>query len=377
MARTSFLLTALVVGAAATACANGGKRGHSDSSQARELLMKILDRNYRNNIIAIISQRSPDGRGSYQRIQVQISKDGKVRQTVIYPLSLQGVEKVDDGRQSAVFLPDEKLVLVEESPRTLPDDSQTRINLTVRNYGLSVVGNTTIAGQRAAIVVAKPRHAGLESRRYHIDEKTGFILKLETLDAKGTPKLAFQVQQVTYPTNISSSVFSIGLDKKEEYSVISQRRTGFLDGGGKGYVPIGFSPVFPAELPYGFDIQDAQVNDNGYYRCVAIRISDGPIKGTVYQYAQSYARSLKNMTGTSVGDAGGIRFVVAADVPENVRKRILSAFLEATKKADQDNPGLGLFWGEELLPEKLSLTATEEWTLEIRQWSQVLLITHQ
>src|SRR5688500_13007817 len=113
MARSNFALTALLIGAAACACAGGGgAKRQSDSERARQLLLKTLERTYPNNVIALITQRSPENHGNIQRIQVQISKDGKMRQTVIYPLSMQGVETIDDGKNIATFFPDEKLVIV-------------------------------------------------------------------------------------------------------------------------------------------------------------------------------------------------------------------------------------------------------------------------
>lgn len=369
MARNNLFLTALTIGVAASACAaGGGKKLQTEASQARELLFKTLDRNYKNNVVAIISQRSPEDNGSYQQIQVQISKDGRVRQTVVYPLSMQGIEKIDDGKQSATILPDDKVILVQESPRTLPDDSETRINLTTRNYGLTLGGTTTVAGHRASIVIAKPRYAGLQSKRYHIDANSGFVLKLETLDSKGTATVAFEAKKVTYPASIGTSAFNLDLDKRDGFEIVTQRRTGFLDSSGKGYVAVGFTPVFPQELPFGFDIQDAQINDSGNHRSLAIRITDGPVKGTVYQYSLATARRMKAMPGTTIGDGSGIRFVVAADVPEAVRKKILNTFIEAARKAESERPAMGLFWGLELLPDEGTLSAAEELTLEIRQF---------
>jgi hypothetical protein len=85
-------------------------------------------------------------------------------------------------------------------------------------------------------------------------------------------------------------------------------------------------------LPFGFALQDAQINDSGNYRSIAVRITDGLVKGTVYQYSTTTAKNLKAMPGTTIGDAAGIRFFIAADIPEEARERILEAFIEATRK---------------------------------------------
>lgn len=331
MAKTKFALIAFAVGASACVWAAGGW-GQNDADRARQLLLKTLERNFSQNVIALISQRGPTGGTSFQRIQVQISRDGKMRQTVIYPLSMQGVETIDDGKQSATFLPDEDLILVQESSRLLPNDTATRINLTVKNYSLSVTGTSKVAGQTAAIVTATPRNSAMEKRRYYIDQATGFLLQLETIDRGGSPKIAFRTQQVSYPSSIPGATFKVDLANRVGQKIAYRRRTGLFDGVSKATPSIGFEPVLPRELPLGFAMQDAQINDSGNYRSIAVRITDGLVKGTVYQYSTVTAKHLKAMPGTTIGDAGGVRFFIAADIPESARERILEAFIEAAKK---------------------------------------------
>jgi outer membrane lipoprotein-sorting protein len=332
-------LVALAVGASACVWA-AGAGGQGDAEKARQLLLKTLERNFKQNVIALISQRGPTDSESFQRIQVQISRDGKMRQTVIYPLSMQGVETIDDGRQSATYLPDENLILVQESSRLLPNDTVTRINLTVKNYSLSLTGTSKIAGQLAAVVTATPRSRIMERRRYYIDQDTGFLLQLETIDSGGTPRIAFRTQQVSYPPKISNATFKVDLDSREDQKIVYRRRTGLFDGVVKATPSIGFEPVLPKELPHGFQMQDAQINDSGNYRSIAVRITDGLVKGTVYQYSTSTAKNLKAMPGTTVGDAAGVRFFIAADIPEAAREQILEAFVEAARKgAYLSDPG--------------------------------------
>ncbi len=349
----------LGIGMAVLSCANGGGRGtQTEAERARQLILRTLDKTYSNNVSAVIIQRTAENHGTFQNVQVQISKDGKVRQCVIYPLSMQGVETIDDGKQSATFLPDENLVLVQESPRLLPNDIMTRINLTVRNYGLRLGGTSNIAGQRATIVIATPLAKDLEGRRYHIDERTGFLLQLETLDASGVARLAFKAQQVTYPANISAQTFAIDLTARAGKKIVYRRRSA-LFGGEKGAPDVGFEPALPQSLPYGFEVQDAQVNDTGNFRSVAVRFTDGLVKGTVYQYSLATAAKMKAMVGTTVGDGAGIRFVVAADVPEAVRKKILAKFIDQAKREFAEIPKLGLSSNRELTGDLLALIESD------------------
>jgi hypothetical protein len=119
---------------------------------------------------------------------------------------------------------------------------------------------------------------------------------------------------------------------------------------------LGFEPVFPADLPYGFEVQDAQVNDSQSWKSVAVRITDGLIKGTVYQWQSSAKVKIKTMVGTSIGDSNGIRFAVTADVPEAVRQKLLKTFIDAAKEA---NAPLGLWQDQELAATNAALTQTD------------------
>lgn len=369
MARSNFALTALLIGVAACACAGGGggKGRQSDPERARQLLLKTLDRSYPNNVIALITQRSPENHGNIQRIQVQISRDGKMRQTVIYPLSMQGIETIDDGKSVATFFPDEKMVVVQASAKLLPNDATTRINLTIRNYGLQLGGTTSVAGHRATIVVATPRSKQMETRRYYIDERTGFLLQLETIDGEGTVRTAFKAQQVTYPSSISAKTFGIDLEERADRKIVYSRPKGLFEGSTNKAIPkLNFEPVLPESMPFGFDMTDAQINENSDFGSIAIRITDGPIKGTVYQYSSSDAKNMKAMLGTTLGEAGGIKFVVAVDVPESVRKKILATFMEAARK-NFSSGALGLSPVEELLTDASTLTPDEATAIMLLQ----------
>jgi outer membrane lipoprotein-sorting protein len=368
MIKTNPLLTFLLLGMAACACAAGHGKDQSEAERARQLILKTLQRTFSQNVIAIIKQRAPENHGSVQRIHVQISSDGKMRQTVIYPLSSQGMETIDDGKLNSTYLPDEKLMLIQESPQLLPNDTLTRINLTVRNYGLALGGTSNIAGLKASIVIATPRHKSLETRRYYIDDRTGFLLQLETVDNTGVVKQAFKAEKVIYPSRISPSTFEIDTEGTDGRKIVYRRRVGLFNGQ-KGTPSLGFEPCLPSELPFGFDVQDAQINDSGKYQSVAVRITDGLVKGTIYQYSLATAKRMRVMAGTSVEEGAGIQFVIYADVPEAVRKRILAAFVEAAKKAASDNPTLGIWGRTELLPEYPALSRETVQALEIRQLS--------
>lgn len=357
--KPALVLALCALGVAFAVGAGGGKSGQSESERARQLLLKTLERTFPQNVVAIILQRSP-GDGTMQRIQVQISKDGKMRQTVLAPLSVEGVETIDNGRQTSTYLPDEKLLLIQESPQLLPNDSAKRIALTVRNYDLKLGNSTNIAGQKAALVIATPRTREMETRRYYIDERTGFLLQVETVEPGESPKLAFRAQAVTYPSSIPSAVFEIRTDSNNGRRIIYRRRTGLYEIP-KNDVGLGFTPVLPRDLPCGFQLQDAQINEGEQWRSVAVRITDGLVKGTVYQWSgRDTSVKIKTMPGTTVGEGGGLKLVVAADVPESVRRKILQAFIDAANRSGDDHPlMLGMLGALELSLRQISFSQSE------------------
>jgi len=332
-------LSAACLAFATTANANGAKR-QPDDNKARLLLQKTLERTYPQNVVALILQRSPDNASVMQRIQVQISRDGKIRQTVIYPLSMEGVETIDDGNKTSTYLPDRNLLLVQDSPHQLPNDAKSRMQLTIHNYELKLGGTSSVAGRTASIVIAIPKAHEMDTRRYYIDDQTGFLLQLETVDQSGQTRFGFRAQAVNYPASISPTVFQIS-NAPKNCEVVPFKRPKSIMNAQKQGIDVGFEPIQPTNLPFGFTIQDIQVNGSKQWRSVAVRITDGLVKGTVYQWLEAGAGvDAAAMPGTNADVCEGIRIVVAADVSASVRKRILQVFADAARRAKAETPGL-------------------------------------
>ena len=83
------------------------------------------------------------------------------------------------------------------------------------------------------------------------------------------------------------------------------------------------------------------------WKSVAVRITDGPVKATVYQWPVSANVNVKAMTGTTMGISNGLKFLVAADIPEIARKKILNSFIEAARSSSVQPP-MGLVGISEL-----------------------------
>lgn len=335
----------------------GGAHRQSDE-RACALLLKTLVRTYPQNVIALILQRSPENGGVMMRIQVQINREGKMRQTVLSPLSMEGVETIDDNSRSATYQPDRNLLVIQESRKGITDDAQSRLTHARKNYDIKLGGRSEIAGRAATLVTATPHSNEMESRRFYIDDKTGFLLQLETVDPIGRLTVGFRTQAVNYPASLPSAVFDIGSLPKNA-QVMSFQRPQTILAGGKDVIALGFQPITPERLPYGFYIQDIQISKNPQSRSVAVRITDGLVKATVYQWDDSSKIDI-DTPGASVNYDGEIKLAVVADVPERVRQKILRAFMDSAIRGNVELPIFsGLAKGLELSLRQISLSLKE------------------
>ena len=88
----------------------------------------------------------------------------------------------------------------------------------------------------------------------------------------------------------------------------------------------GFEPIIAADLPMGFQLHKVETVC-GESSTVAIRISDGLVRGTVYEWKR---QSGEKMGKSSVfADVGSIRILVSADIPKALKQRLLNAFVGA------------------------------------------------
>jgi outer membrane lipoprotein-sorting protein len=305
-----------------------GAVAQSDNPRAKQLLSKVLNRKSDHNVQAYVWQLLPDGSGGAQQFQVSISKSGKMWQRIIFPGSMEGITAVDDLVRMSTLFPNQQRVVIQSSPRSMECDAEFRLGLAERNYRLRMEPRTAmVAGQRAAVVVAIPENAELETRRFYIDDRTGYLLKLETTIGNETT-LRLETKQISYPASIPDSKFVLDVPPGTSKSVYGPPEQ--IDGPINAS-KVGFMPVLAkkgANLPLGFCVQDVQVSQNQKYKSVAVRITDGLVRGTVYQMpAKGKIGDLKNMSGIAVRDAGAIRIIVAADVPAKVRESILREFL--------------------------------------------------
>lgn len=298
--------------------------------KAADLLLKSMQRSFPVNISAVIVQRDPSGDGSYQRVKVVRSKDGRVRHTVLQPLRLQGIESIDDGEMMRIYLPDNKALILQESPQKASNDAESRLALAKQNYAFSIGDRPRIAGRQTICVVATPKVADLGVRRYYLDADTQYPLRMELIDPSGKSVPIVDTKDVQYPPKVDAAVFEMralpGVEK------LNYTRPKSL-GKSQAQETLGFIPSLPSNLPMGFRVQEIQYNASPKWKSAVVRLSDGLARATVYQWKPN-GTEIESIEDSTTVDHNGIRLMLVSDMPAQVRLRLLRAFIQQANAED-------------------------------------------
>jgi negative regulator of sigma E activity len=308
---------------------NDPPRSSQDGKLAKSLVRKTMSRQPSVNTRAIIMQRTDSRSGVMQQIKVEISKSGNLHQIVIAPTSSQGIELVDDGKTTRIFTPDDRKIIVQPSGCQDAQDIDFRMRLVDRNYNLKVLRRERVAGRDAIVVEASPRNSELETRCYSIDRETGFLLRLETCQQGRSPVLLFETKMVEFPSEFSDATFRL-----MPAGVVTQhyRPTSVApESWNKLTSELGFRPVVPTSLPLGFSIQQLQCENDSAVPAVAIRVTDGLARATVYQWQRRGKSRGKIPEGTIARSAGTLTIMIAGDLPREVKERIIDSFVSSSR----------------------------------------------
>jgi hypothetical protein len=297
----------------------------SADGKAKDLMVKSLTGRFAVNVVAIITQQDPS-ESCYDTVKVERSTDGKIRHSFLAPLCMQGSCSVDDGNHSFLYWPDKKR-LVKQDSQTRDEDGKRRIPLAIKNYTFRFEGACQVAGHKTNCVLAIPHSGELDVRRYYLEAKTCYPLKLETISPRGETVVKFETKYLEFPKSIDARVFRIQamgdverIDRSKPCDITLQRAAEQL----------GFSPIMPRELPLGFQVQEVQEDTSSDWHAVIFRLTDGLVRATLYQWKCSDGDDspVSLVEKNSQASHGGIRLVILADLPVEIRERLLSAFVE-------------------------------------------------
>ena len=309
--------------------------GQNESKIALAYLTRSMQRSFGVNVVSLIEQRDPANDRDMQLVKVIRSKSGKIRHSIQMPIRLQGVVSIDNGDRSMMYLPDDRIIINQESPQREPNDIGFRVELASNNYEFRSTKGPLLAGRQTVQVTATPKDPQLDVRRYCIDEKTYYPLRLEVVTPRGRTYTQYDTKDIKYPSRIEPATFE--LQSVGGVSVLRYSKPASLRNPSEAEKMVGFVPIVPANLALGFKVQNVQLNENPEWKSVSIRITDGLVRATVYQWrATNQDEKIQTMDNRSMAEKKGIRIMIVSDLSSHLRQRLLNAFLVVNESTDDD-----------------------------------------
>lgn len=324
----------LIVGAfASIGVSLGAAAATSFQAKAREALFRTMERGHLVALSAIVVQKAGPNCPSDMQFKVEQTANGQKKITILQPLSNQGRVSLDDGKFWQNYSPDENRIMVAPSPQLSREDPKERIELANQNYRFMLEKNGIIAGRETIVVTATPRYPELPVRRYSIDTDKDVLLRMETIDTSGKKNLHFDTQAIWYPQGreapTSFSLKPVGNPRK--ISVPGPQK---IESPSWARARTGFAPIVPRDLPFGFIVREPQLTGEDEERFVAIRITDGLLMATVYQWDPRRVRDpLGKDMAVLTRFVNGIRIGLVGELPDTVHGRLLDLFVKEAARA--------------------------------------------
>jgi outer membrane lipoprotein-sorting protein len=301
-------------------------RAQAASSQvrARELLLRSMERQRFIPSTSIVLQHGGPMADCLMQVRIDQSREGRLKMTVLSPLSMQGVASIDNGKEWITYLPDEKRLMVMPSPRLAAGDPRFRVNLADKNYVLRTEPGVEIAGRKTIAIVAQPKSVMMPVRRFYLDEENNYLLRLET-QLRNERKVLMDTKAISYPNDLPDALFELrSLDRTKKVAYTAPIKIATQNRTVRNHLT--FRPVLPQNLPFGFAIQEPQMGGEVGGRFVAVRITDGLASATVYQW-DGRNEPWPFEPGRGDKDAKGIRMRIIGEMPDNALRRILDVFV--------------------------------------------------
>lgn len=289
-----------------------------------------MERSKQIPVVAILYQRSVGGPSAAMQVKVE-QKDGNIKVTILQPLSMAGVTSVDDGKNWRTYLPDQNRMLVQQSPRLQAQSIRERLALAEQNYQFTIERDTNIAGRRAACIAAIPRTKDMPLRRYYVDRETAILLRMETV-VDNRQETQLDTKHIRFPKDMGPVDFQMKFFGEQPRRIDCPSPLK-ISSAPKAKPNLGFMPSIPSKLPMGFIVQQPQIAGGGEFRFAAIRLTDGLVNGTVYQWTgkqDDLPRAFRPQKGDK--QAKGVWFRFVGDIPEPAKGQLLDLFVREAMK---------------------------------------------
>lgn len=295
---------------------------------ARDLIFRALDQGRTIPLTGVVLYRRNPRSNDFKTVKVEQSS-GRMKMTVLSPLSEQGVTMLDDGKTWTTYLPDSNWLMVQPSPRLFPVDNAQRKSLADRNYRFTTERSVVIAGRETVAIVASPKLSEMPERRYYFDEANSVMLRLEVGDGANR-RLLYDTAEISFPNAVRDEVFQLRTVKRARKMEIEPPMT--LERPRTVAREVGFVPVVPDRLPLGFVIQARQVVGPRDSRYVAIRLTDGLVTATVYQWSTGTGRKLPFEAWASDLLLDEVAFRADGELPQPLLDVLAEAFVSTARK---------------------------------------------
>jgi outer membrane lipoprotein-sorting protein len=293
--------------------------------KAKDYLFRSIQGDFNVNVTAFLLQRDSGARSS-KKVKVQRAKDGKIRNTILEPLREQGVISVDDGDRQFQYQPTNRVLVIQPSASKM-DDRKTRIGLIQKNYELEASPGPKIAGRSTLRVEATSNFEEMGGVKFYFDEKTGYPLKRESFDDDDETRLIYEIYDISFPESFEKDVFKIKPTGGFETITFSSPMS--VSSVSKAAKTLGFEPNLNPKLPFGFQIQSRTITDNGDWKALSVKLTDGLQRATVYQWLPRENDDISASELNTIISFQRTKLMVVSDLPTAVRVRILNAFTRA------------------------------------------------
>jgi hypothetical protein len=281
------------------------------------------------NVVALIDQRDPFGPG-WQRVKIVRDKKGQVFKSVLSPLREQGVESLDDGKRWRTMLPDERVVIDQKSTRAELRSSAARLNLVRANYQFKLLGQSEVADHSCYRVEISPTCSQLPTWILYLESKTCYPLRVDT-QKNGKTSVRFISRVIDFPKKLDCGLMSLNVPKDYKCETFDRPRD--LTSATGLQKQLGFDPIIPPKLPFGFRTQDMQISRSDSWNTLIIRLGDGMARASVYEYLLGKGiHGMRPFLHSSQSQIGNTQIMIVSDISENCRRKLLSGFLTSNLK---------------------------------------------
>jgi hypothetical protein len=289
-------------------------------SDAKKTLAESMRMAREMNVIAIVTKVGD----CTQRLKIEQNARGAQQSTVLQPLYMQGVTLVNDGSKSYTYWPDQRMVLECDGDLEGLADIESRAELAAQNYELTIeIDGERIAGRPTVRVWAEPKVAGIPARQFYLDEQTLYPLRLMQETAAGGWKVNMDTQVVDFPKEMPSiNLNLVGTPRKVKFDAAQP-----LSSVRNAKDRLGFEPVVPKKLPFGFQVQRSELRRNEDGQLIMLWLTDGLATARVYEFRCNQMRDgIWSQGANTVLTEDGVTMMLVSDLQPDVRRTLLRAF---------------------------------------------------